>query len=188
MIVGIKENDRVVLGWSDWILPEVNDKDKVLKDNLPFKVVKEKGIVVCSYWRLPDTDIFFADEKLMKEITKDEVTYERMINDVVPLLEKIATENDLFDEDGKLNNCFTVAQTDKLYDVMSTEYVRDVTDFFVHGSSVDYMKGSLAYSRGRPAEERIEEGFRFHAKMMNERVFPIVLINTKTLCPQVITE
>ena len=188
MIIGIKEKERVVLGFAYWALPEVNDRDKVLEDNLPIKVFKDEGVVIACAERKITSDMLFADENIEKMIKEGKTAYEDAVNEYAPMIhDKMAKENLLLD-DGKWSNCFAVAKGNSLIDVTPSFFVRDVADFFVHGFTPEYVKSKLFCNEGKPAEERIIEAFRFHMQMMSDHVFPIVLIDTKDLQMKVITE
>ena len=188
MIIGIKEKERVVLGFAYWALPEVNDRDKVLEDNLPFKVFKDEGVIIACAEREIGTDMLFVDENIEKMIKSGKTTYADAVNEFAPMIhDKMAKENLLLD-DGKWSNCFVVAKGNSIVDVAPTFFVQDVADFFAHGFTTEYLNSSLLYSKGKTVEERIIEAFRFHGQMMSEYVFPIVLIDTKDLQMKVITE
>lgn len=188
MIIGIKEKDRVVLGFAYWALQEVNARDRVLEDNLPFKVFKDDGVIIACAERKISTDMLFADENIERMIKTGKTTYEDSVNEYALMIhDKMAKEN-LLRDDGTWSNCFAVAKGNSLVDVTPSFFVRDVADFFVHGFTVEYVKSSLLYSKGKLAEERIIEAFRFHTQMMSDHVFPIVLIDTKDLQMKVITE
>ena len=188
MIIGIKEKDRMVLGFAYWTLQEVNARDKVLEDNLPFKVFKDEGVVIACAERKITSDMLFADENIEKMIKEGKTTYEDVVNDFAPMIhDRMAKENLLLD-DGKWSNCFVVAKGNSVVDVTPTFFVQDVADFFAHGFTTEYVKSSLFYSVGKPAEERIIEAFRFHTQMMSDYMFPIVLVDTKDLQMKVITK
>lgn len=188
MIIGIKEKDRVVLGFAVWALPEMNAKDKVLEDNLPFEVFKEEGIIIACLEREIATDIIFADENIKNMLKAGKTTYENVVNEVVPMIHyRLARENLLLNN-WKWSNCFVVAQGNSLVDVTPLFFVQDVADFFVHGFAPEYVKSRLCYNEGKPAEERIIDAFRFHAQMVSDHLFPIVLIDTKDFQIKVIAE
>lgn len=188
MIIGIKEKERVVLGFAYWALPEVNDRDKVLEDNLPIKVFKDEGVVIACAERKITSDMLFADENIEKMIKEGKTTYEDVVNDFAPMIhDRIAKENLLLD-DGKWSNCFVVAKGNSVVDVTPSFFVQDVADFFVHGFTTEYSKSNLLYSEGKSAEERIIEALRFHTQMTSDHMSPIVLIDTKDFQMKVITE
>lgn len=188
MIIGIKEKDRVVLGFAYWTLQEVNARDKVLEDNLPFKVFKDEDTIIACAEREIATDMLFTDENIETMIKEGKTTYEDVVNDFAPMIhDKMAKENLLLD-DGNWSNCFVVAKGNSIVDVTPTFFVQDVADFFVHGFTTEYSKSNLLYSEGKPAEERIIEAFQFHTQMTCDHTFPIVLIDTKDFQMKVITE
>ena len=188
MIIGIKEKDRAVLGFAYWALQEVNARDKVLEDNLPFKVFKDEGVIIACAERKITSDMLFVDENIEKMIKEGKTTYEDVVNDFAPMIHDGMAKENLLLDDGKWSNCFVVAKGNSLLDVTPSFFVRDVADFFSHGYSTEYVKSSLLYSKGKPAEERIIEAFRFHTQMMSDYMFPIVLIDTKDFQVKVITE
>ncbi len=178
MIIGIKDNDRIVLGWSDWSDSSIFDNDKVLDDNLPFRIIKDKGIIIGCGKTKYDADIILSNETVMNECNKEELTYEGVINNIAPLLGgSVRWENSL-----------SIAQGDKLFDISPTEYALDVTDYVVHGYYTDYAKSRLMCNMHKTAEDRIIDAFQFRGKMVGERVLPIVIVDTKTLQTKIITE
>lgn len=188
MIIGIKEKDRVVLGCAYWALQEVNARDKVLEDNLPFKIFKDEGVIIACAERKISTDILFVDENIEKMIKEGKTTYEDVVNEYAPMVHDRMAKENLLSDDGNWSNCFVVAKGNSIVDVTPTFFVQDVADIFVHSFAPDHVKSKLACNKGKLAEERIIEAFRFHTQMMSDHVFPIVLIDTKDLQMKVITE
>ena len=188
MIIGIKEKDRVVLGFAYWALQEVNARDKVLEDNLPFKAFKDEGVIIACAERKITTDILFVDETIEKMIEEGKTTYEDAVNEYAPMIHNRMAKENLLLDDGNWSNCFVVAKGNSVLDVTPTFFVQDVTDFFVHGFTPDHVKSKLTCNEGKPAEERIIEAFRFHTQTMGDQMLPIVLIDTKDFQVKVITE
>ena len=187
MIIGIKGKDRVVLGFACWALSEVNDRDKTLEDNLPFKVFEDEGVIVACAERERSADILFADEAIENEIKEGKTSYEYVVNDIAPKIYAEMEQEHLLDE-GRWPNCFVVAKGNSLSDVTPSFFVQDVEEYLVHGYVTEYIKSFLKYNADMPVEERIVGAFRFHVKMMGEHVFPIVLIDTKNFKVKVFTE
>lgn len=178
MVIGIKEQDRVVLAFSSFdgsALVSIDDLSAAENVGL-WKVKGNPHTVMACGVLSPESDAFRYEE----DIFKGEINYKRLIEEIVPNMEKFAEDKDYIGDEKGWFDEFFIAQNDRLFKILGEHIVNEIDDAAVLGESrcEDISKGILHVTRGEPTLERIRKVFELTAGIFQYDCYPISVMDT----------
>ena len=176
MIIAIKDKDKVVLGYLNadhW--SSLAENDYVDEENVAIKFAKSgKTFALCESDRRADL-LLYEDSFLDIDITPKSI-----VNEVIPYIKCQLKENDIPIKNGCWGNALIICDNEHLYDVNTTFGFREIEDYVCHGYHVSVAKSVLDATTHLPAEERIIATVKFVEKICKEKLFPMVITDTKS--------
>ena len=183
MIIAVKDKDRVVVGscngdfWSGY-----TDKTLCDPDNVPIRFTEDGTLFACSHTDARSDLLLYNEELLQKEITP-----KSMEREISPFVKKTMEEAH-FVENNHWGNALLVCRDNRLFDLSPTFTVSEVGDFACHGIKLHLLFGVLDMNADKDAEARIVEAYTFYERATGQRLFPIVISDTKTKETKIVYE
>lgn len=175
MIIAIKENDSVVLGYSNrdlWL--QLLESDHTDPENVAIKYA-ENGTLFAFTYTDRASDILLYNDTLMET----EINMKALIRDVVPFMKEELKDARCI-KDGSFGNALIIYQNGHLYDISPTFSVTEIDDYVCHGYRASYAQGILDLTKNMKAKDRIIEAFSYFSRATNQNMFPLVITDTKT--------
>ena len=176
MLVTLKDKDSI------WIATSTNSsrrhvQDTLLEENLSiFRVANAENAIIASTGPAGidlDQIRYCEDLPLSQTLTKN-----RLLLQIIPKIKSICEENEMMDDDESMRELI-IAKDGKAFTVLPTFTCHELEDFYTTGNGASIGHGAMLYYRDLPPIERIVESFRAVAEGSNNRIFPIVIMNTK---------
>lgn len=181
MIVGIKEEGKVVLAYSsfDGISP-VNVGDLSNAENLGiWKIKNNPHTVMGCVFPTAESDAFRYEEDMFK----GEINFNKLMDEIIPAMEKFATDKEYIGDDKGRYEDFLIAQKDRLFHITSEHVVTDIDSAVALSNSArceDIANSVLHATQGEPEIDRIRKVFEFTACEAQYCPYPISVIDTQT--------
>ena len=179
MIIGIKEEDKVVLAYAsfDAFYPVICDDMKNAENVGIWKVKGNRHTVMGCMTPSAESDALRYEEKLLK----GEITYGRLSDDVLPAIEEFVKDKEYIGDDKDRYEEFLIAQKGSLFHITSEHVIVEI-DSFIALSCVgeDLAMGVLYATEGQPTEDRLRKAFEFVARERQCECYPVSIIDTAT--------
>lgn len=175
MIIAIKEDDRLVLGFSNrdlWL--HLHDSDLTDEENVAVKYAKNGTLFACAYTDRA-SDLILHDPAILDA----QIDVKGLVRNTVPHMKKKLEDSHCI-KDGSFRNTLTIYQNGHLYDVSPTFSVTEVDDCLCHGFNSAIAQGALDLTKEMKPEDRIITTFSFFGRETNQNMFPIIITDTKT--------
>ena len=176
MIIAIKENDKVIVGYSNadsWGC--LSEKDYIDEENIAIGFSEDgKLFAFTNTDRISDA-LLYEEDFLNKE-----VTFKSIIREIIPYIKEKLENYKVYDEIEHWNNSLIICESDKLFDIDPSFGFYEADDYVCHGYNVETLKSVLDETIGIPAEERIMKAVIFSCKLHNDVLFPIVIVDSKS--------
>ena len=179
MIIGIKEEDKVLLAYSafDMRIPTTVDDMTSSENTCVWKITRTPHTVMGCGICTAESDAFRYEERLFR----GEISVERLLDDIIPAMENYAKDKEYIgDGKGRFEE-FLIAQRGRLFRITDEHTVEEVDSYTViGGSEEEHAKGALYATAELPALDRIRKVFEFISARIQATAYPISVIDTKT--------
>ena len=184
MIVVLKENNKVYIAQPFLSLKhtEMADDDLINSNNLPLWKIDNTNIVGAT-----DGNMLFNDLiKYSPDLFPETLTLNELILNVVPKIKQLAKENLLLNDEDELPCSFVLAQNDNAFIISQTGFVEMVENVSALGWYGDVIKGSIVKNKNSNTC-KIKQCFKDARYSLGMEINKYVIINTKSLMPEVIS-
>lgn len=177
MIIAIKEQDKVVVGYTNtdkWA--RLTDKDYLDQENCAIRFTENGTLFACPIMDRTSDLLLYNDELLGKEITPKTI-----VREIIPKIKELLKQNNRpIEEDGNWKNALYICNNEHLYHIDTHFRFSEVEDYMCNGYCVETLKSVLDDTIGLPAKERIIKAVSFASKLHKENLFPLIITDTKT--------
>jgi len=185
LVIGIKENDRVVLASDSQVTIGGVKKTSLLRDN--YKIWhpgNHKEVLIGSVGTVRQMNVVRYMDDIIEElkILKNEVNMSYVVNKVVKkMLSTLKDNNIISSKDNVLamDNSYLLAVRDKLFQIFSDGAVIEIDEYTAIGSGSNEALATLNTSREMNVIEKIR--IAMDATVMNDVYvnYPIIISDTK---------
>ena len=181
----VKEKDRVYFADMPiclWLFDSrMTEKDCFDKENLhAYKVKNVKNCIVMGSPKLKEVDACRYDKELNKKIKQSDFTYKDIVNSIVPAMNEAIKALYQDDKDYDWKNNFAIAKGNRAFHIIDN-LAYEIDDYeILIGAMRELASASFESTIGRPTIERIIEAGKTVEKVYLEKVFPIVITDTKS--------
>lgn len=179
MLIGFRERGKVVLACSlfDGIMP-LTPSDRACVENAVVWPINGTPHTVMGYaYPSREADAIHYEQ----EMFSGEISYERLLEEVVPAMEKFMKEKEYRLDDDKGYRNWVIAQGDKLFMVTWEHMIEEVDSFTAFsGRNARMAKSILRATVGMPVLDRIREVYEYVARSNQSDCYPIAVIDTES--------
>lgn len=176
MIIAIKEQDGVVLGYTNadsW--NKLALQDYVDEENVAIRFSKNGTAFAFSGMDGLSDALCYDDEFLNLEITPRSI-----VRDVIPYIKaKMKAINKPLAENGSWGNALVISDGTHIYDISPKFGFFEADEYVCHGYHRGLIQSVLSSTVGLPAEERIVKVAQFSSDTTKENLFPLVIVDVK---------
>ena len=177
MIIAIKENDRVVIGYTNtesW--NRLSEKDYIDEENVAIKLTQDGNLFACAEMNRT-ADILLYDEELLSK----EITPRSIVREIIPHIKDSLKKNGKkIDEKNDWGNALLICDGNRIYDIDPYFVFCEGEDYICHGHCTEALKCGLDETVGMPARDRIMKVVIFVSDLHKESLFPLIITDTKS--------
>lgn len=177
MIIVIKEQDRVVVGYSNtdyW--NKLTDKDYVDEENVAIKFTDDGTIFACPMMNALSDLILYDDEILSMNVDPKNI-----VREIIPSVKETLSKNGKpLDKDGCWKNNLFIIRNNRAFQIDNSFRFSEIDDSSCKCSMGSVLRSVLDATQNLPAEDRILKAVNFASTLYKESLFPIVITDTKT--------
>ena len=179
MIAAVKREDKITVGISicDTSI-DMAEKDLVIEENIPFwKVKGEKECYVFASCATYSTELLRFSDYVFRGITDCRSVLEK----VVPKMRNLLGRFERLKNDKSWNNEMIIIKGNKLFSIDSYFCVSEIDAIESFGFSEEYyIKGGLEATKDLDSTESILMATRNTERMLNNKLFPMIIFDSKT--------
>lgn len=179
----LKENDRVYV--AETIYPYFNDgrADQLLvPENMPIFRAKSTKVIIAG------TETSFDSLRYERLPFHKELSQETIVNTLMPKIKTILCNLGKDDEDGNIAP-LVFAKDNKAFIAWPDGKVMEIeTEYVIGAAHEDLCRYSLACTKGMPLKRRLQVVYQTVGKLAGVNLFPLIMMDTKSLKVQVIEE
>lgn len=178
MIIGIKEDGKVILAYMTKGYKNVNSSDLVAPENVGlWKIEANPHTIMGCVRPTAESDAY----RYEGEMFTGEIDYDSLIDRIVPAMEAFTADKEYIGTDDDRYEHFLIAKGDRLFHITNEHIVTEVDTFVVVGGyNEDLSKGVLFATKGEPAIDRIRKAAEFAAAAGDYEAYPICVMDTET--------
>lgn len=177
MIIAIKEEDKVVVGYTNcetW--GSLGEEDYVDEENLGIRFSKD-GVLFGFEEMGVRSDIFLYDDEFMEE----EITPKTVVREIIPYIKQRLEDNCLsLDKNGEWKNTLIICKDNHIYDIDRNFGFSEIDDYIAHGYKAETAISILDQTAGLSAKERILKVMEVIGRLTKMDLFPMVITDTKS--------
>ena len=180
MIVGLKEEGKVVLAYSsfDGFSP-VNASDLTNTENVGlWKIKGNPHTIMGCVFPSAESDAFRYEEGIFK----GEINYDSLADKIIPAMEDFAEGKEYIGNDKDRYEEFLIAQKGRLFQISTEHIVTEIDSAFAMSMSErceEFAQSILHATQGEPMIDRIKKVFEFAACGRQYDPYPILIIDTQ---------
>ena len=178
MIIAIKDNDKVVVAYSNNdVYEKMEEKDSVDQENVAMRVL-ENGNVFGFVKMGCTTDMFIYDDEFL---TKD-ITPNYILREVIPYMKKKMSQNyKPYTEKNGMNNAMLICTSDRIFEIGNHMTLFEKESFACASwNHEEVLISVLDETEGLSAKERICKALDFVSKKYRSNFYPCVITDTKS--------
>jgi len=179
MLIAIKDKDKITLSISNCEdLFRITKADMVNPDNVP--IITRDNVICGITAQERISDLMKYDDNLFPK----EINGKSLLKETLPkIIQMVADEKGVdikeFIKDAKWNNAAVVITQDKLFDITPKFYLREESNYVVHGYFSELMVGVMDQTKEMPAEDRIRKVYDTIEELIHRNCYPAVIIDNK---------
>ena len=178
MIIAIKENDRVIVGYTNADeLTKLSEEDYIQEENTPMAFTADGNFVAFSSL-CSASDMLISDDNFLAL----EVSPKAIINATIPYIKQrlIESKNSPDSDDGYWGNSIVYVDGARIFDIDPRFGFCEIDDMVLHGYDIYIIKSVIDATEGLSAENRITKACAFTSKLAKSSLFPLTIVDTKT--------
>ena len=175
MIIAIKENERVVFGYTNrQAMTNLSLKDYIDDENVPMGFF-ENGCAFSFVTMNRQSDLFRYDEEFLKM----EPTSKTIVREMLPYIKKKLRYVGAITDEGVWKNALVISDGEHIYGIDRELNFYEVDDYTTHSFTTDQITSCLDATEDWPAEKRIIAAVSFVEELRGEKLFPLIIMDTK---------